>query len=82
MINQYRTTSSRTTIQILSYEFGFNALRQFNKISCEFFPTYEVNYSMSWGGIKSFRGLYEQIFNMDFLHNINTVMLKEKSIIS
>jgi hypothetical protein len=82
MVNQYRTTSSRTIIQILSYTFDFNALRQFNKTSCEFFPVHEVNYSMSWDGVKSFRGLYEQIFNVDFLRNISTVTLKEKSIIS
>ena len=82
MNNQYRTTSSITTTYISKYIFDFNALKQFNKTSCEFFPVHEVNYSMSLGGVKSFRGLYEQIFNIDFLRNVNTVLLKEKSIIS
>jgi hypothetical protein len=86
MNNQFRTTSSntssKTTINISKYIFDFNALRQFNKTFCEFLPIYETNYSMLLGGVKSFRGLYEQVFNVDFLHNINTVTLKEKSIIS
>jgi hypothetical protein len=82
MNNQYQTTNLKTIIRTSKYIFDFNALKQFNKLSCEFLPTPEVNYSISLGGLKSFRGLYEQIFNVDFIHNINSVMLKEKSIIS
>ncbi len=78
----YRTSSSITTTYVSKYIFDFNALRQFNNTYCEFFPIYEVNYPLSVGGIKHFRGLYEQIFNVDFIHNVNSVILKEKSIIS